>query len=67
MTLDSIDKNYSHYCKQIVKDNERIVLKLNLSVTAVYERIKKLERVLLINMLLLLNKAKVEKEFVVSL
>jgi hypothetical protein len=28
MTLDSIDKNYSHYCKQIVKDNERIVFEI---------------------------------------
>jgi Lrp/AsnC family leucine-responsive transcriptional regulator len=64
MTLDSIDKNYSHYCKQIVKDNERIVLKLNLSVTAVYERIKKLEREGIIDMLCYLIKQS-RKGFVV--
>jgi Lrp/AsnC family leucine-responsive transcriptional regulator len=65
MTLDSIDKNYSHYCKQIVKDNEELSLKLNLSVTAVYERIKKLEREGIIDKyVVLLNKAK-SKRFVV--
>jgi Lrp/AsnC family leucine-responsive transcriptional regulator len=62
MTLDPIDKNYSHYCKQIVKTTKELSLKLNLSVTAVYERIKKLEREGIIDKyVVLLNKAKVEK------
>jgi Lrp/AsnC family leucine-responsive transcriptional regulator len=44
------------------KDNEKLSLKLNLSVTAVYERIKKLEREGIIDKyVVLLNKAKVEK------
>jgi Lrp/AsnC family leucine-responsive transcriptional regulator len=43
------------------KDNEKLSLKLNLSVTAVYERIKKLEREGIDKYVVLLNKAKVEK------
>jgi len=45
MTLDEIDKKLLGYlqqdCKQI---NKELSSKLNLSITAVYERIKKLER-----------------------
>jgi Lrp/AsnC family leucine-responsive transcriptional regulator len=44
------------------KDNEKLS-NLNLSVTAVYERIKKLEREGIIDKyVVLLNKAKVEKD-----
>jgi DNA-binding Lrp family transcriptional regulator len=43
MILDPIDKKYFCYYKPIVRKPQRIILKLNLSVTAVYERIK-LER-----------------------
>jgi DNA-binding Lrp family transcriptional regulator len=53
----------THYCKQIVKTTKELSLKLNLSVTAVYERIKKLEREGIIDKyVVLLNKAKVEKD-----
>jgi Lrp/AsnC family leucine-responsive transcriptional regulator len=45
MTLDQIDKNYCYYYKPTVKKTTKeLSLKLNLSVTAVYERVKKLER-----------------------
>jgi Lrp/AsnC family leucine-responsive transcriptional regulator len=44
------------------KTTKELSLKLNLSVTAVYERIKKLEREGIIDKyVVLLNKAKVEK------
>ena len=45
MALDSIDKNLLGYLQEDSKQtNKQLSLKLNLSVTAVYERIKKLER-----------------------
>jgi Lrp/AsnC family leucine-responsive transcriptional regulator len=62
MTLDSIDKNYSLLQTDSKKTTKELSLKLNLSVTAVYERIKKLEREGIIDKyVVLLNKAKVEK------
>jgi Lrp/AsnC family leucine-responsive transcriptional regulator len=52
MTLDSIDKNYFFLLQTDSKNNKELSLKLNLSVTAVYERIKNWsEKGLLINML----------------
>lgn len=67
MTLDAIDKKLllllQRDCKQTTK---KLSLKLNLSVTAVYERIKKLEREGIIDKyVVLLNRTKVEKGFVV--
>jgi Lrp/AsnC family transcriptional regulator, leucine-responsive regulatory protein len=45
MRLDSIDKSLLKYLQQDCKQtNKELSSKLNLSVTAVYERIKKLER-----------------------
>lgn len=67
MTLDSIDKKLLFMlqsdCKKTTKE---LSLKLNLSVTAVYERIKKLEREGVIDKyVVLVNRSKVEKGFVV--
>ena len=67
MALDSIDKKLlfllQNDCK---KSTAALSLKLNLSVTAVYERIKKLEREGIIDKyVVLLNRSKVEKGFVV--
>ena len=67
MTLDSIDKKLLFMlqsdCKKTTKE---LSLKLNLSVTAVYERIKKLEREGIIDKyVVLVNRSKVEKGFVV--
>ncbi|WP_264564663.1 Lrp/AsnC family transcriptional regulator [Flavobacterium sp. N3904] len=67
MTLDSTDKKLLHLLqidsKQTTKE---LSLKLNLSVTAVYERIKKLEREGIIDKyVVLLNHSKIEKGFVV--
>jgi len=67
MTLDPIDKKLllllQNDCKQTTKE---LSSKLNLSVTAVYERIKKLEREGIIDKyVVLLNKHKVEKGFIV--
>ncbi|MEL6811178.1 MAG: Lrp/AsnC family transcriptional regulator [Bacteroidota bacterium] len=45
MDLDQIDRKLLSYLQQDCKQtNKELSLKLNLSVTAVYERIKKLER-----------------------
>ncbi|HIB48538.1 MAG TPA: Lrp/AsnC family transcriptional regulator [Flavobacteriaceae bacterium] len=45
MNLDRIDTQLLNYLQQDAKQtNKQLSLKLNLSVTAVYERIKKLER-----------------------
>ncbi|GER59412.1 Lrp/AsnC family transcriptional regulator [Patiriisocius marinus] len=45
MKLDSIDKGLLRYLQEDAKQtNKELSAKLNLSVTAVYERIKKLER-----------------------
>jgi len=67
MTLDLIDKKLLFLlqsdCK---KTTAALSLQLNLSVTAVYERIKKLEREGIIDKyVVLLNPSKVEKGFVV--
>jgi len=67
MTLDNIDKKL---LKLLQEDSKRttkeLSLKLNLSVTAVYERIKKLEREGVIEKyVVLLNRNKIQKGFVV--
>jgi Lrp/AsnC family leucine-responsive transcriptional regulator len=67
MALDSIDKKLlflmQNDCKKTTKE---LSLKLDLSVTAVYERIKKLEREGIIDKyVVLVNRSKVEKGFVV--
>lgn len=67
MTLDSTDKKLllllQSDCKQTTKE---LSIKLNLSVTAVYERIKKLEREGIIDKyVVLINRSKAEKGFVV--
>lgn len=67
MTLDNIDKKL---LKLLQEDSKRttkeLSLKLNLSVTAVYERIKKLEREGVIsNYVVLLDRNKIQKGFVV--
>lgn len=67
MILDPIDKKLllllQQDCKQTTKE---LSIKLNLSVTAVYERIKKLEREgLIAKYVALLNRSKIEKGFVV--
>ncbi|MEM8521080.1 Lrp/AsnC family transcriptional regulator [Flavobacterium sp. PL12] len=67
MMLDATDKKLllllQYDCKQTTKE---LSIKLNLSVTAVYERIKKLEREGIIDKyVVLINRSKVEKGFVV--
>ena len=67
MTLDATDKKLllllQYDCKQTTKE---LSVKLNLSVSAVYERIKKLEREGIIDKyVVLINRSKVEKGFVV--
>ena len=67
MILDTTDKKLllllQSDCKQTTKE---LSLKLNLSVTAVYERIKKLEREGIIDKyVVLVDRSKVEKGFVV--
>ena len=67
MTLDIIDKKLllllQTDCKKTTKE---LSLKLNLSVTAVYERIKKLEREGIIDKyVVLVNRTKADKGFVV--
>ncbi|RIA09962.1 Lrp/AsnC family leucine-responsive transcriptional regulator [Flavobacteriaceae bacterium MAR_2010_72] len=66
MVLDEIDRKLllllQHDCKQT---NKELSNKLNLSVTAVYERIKKLEREQLISRYVaLVNKSHIGKSFV---
>lgn len=67
MALDSIDKKLLFLLQaDSKKTTKELSLKLNLSVTAVYERIKKLEREGIIDKyVVLLNRSKVEKGFVV--
>jgi Lrp/AsnC family leucine-responsive transcriptional regulator len=65
--MDTIDKKLlfllQNDCKKTTKE---LSVKLNLSVTAVYERIKKLEREGIIqNYVALVNRSKVNKGFVV--
>lgn len=67
MILDNIDKKL---LKLLQEDSKRttkeLSLKLNLSVTAVYERIKKLEREGIVEKyVVLLNRNKIQKGFVV--
>lgn len=64
--LDSIDKKLLHFLQKDSKQtNKELSHKLNLSVTAVYERIKKLERGGIISKhVALLDKKKVHKNFV---
>ena len=67
MTFDQLDKKLLFLlqsdCKKTTKE---LSLKLNLSVTAVYERIKKMEREGVIDKyVVLVNRSKVEKGFVV--
>lgn len=65
--MDSIDKKLLRLVQtDSKKTTKELSLKLNLSVTAVYERIKKLEREGIIDKyVVLVNRSKVEKGFVV--
>jgi Lrp/AsnC family leucine-responsive transcriptional regulator len=67
MTLDAIDKKLLNLLQNdSKKTTKELSLKLNLSVTAVYERIKKLEREgIIANYVALLNRNKIQKGFVV--
>nr|WP_321236652.1 Lrp/AsnC family transcriptional regulator [uncultured Psychroserpens sp.] len=66
MQLDAIDKKLLHFLQEDSKQtNKELSNKLNLSVTAVYERIKKLEREGIIsNYVALIDKKAVDKGFV---
>ncbi|WP_299210857.1 Lrp/AsnC family transcriptional regulator, partial [uncultured Dokdonia sp.] len=66
MTFDAIDKKLLGYLQEdCKKTNKELSGLLNLSVTAVYERIKKLEREGIIEQYVgLVNKAKVDRDFV---
>ena len=65
--MDAIDKKLLQLLQQDTKKTTKeLSLKLNLSVTAVYERIKKLEREgIIAKYVVLLDKEKVGKNFVV--
>ena len=67
MNLDSIDFKLLNFLQEDCKQtNKELSAKLNLSVTAVYERIKKLEREHVIKQhVSLLNKEKVNRGFLV--
>jgi Lrp/AsnC family leucine-responsive transcriptional regulator len=66
MNFDSTDAQLINFLQKDCKQtNKELSNKLNLSVTAVYERIKKLEREgVIANYVALVDKQKVEKEFV---
>ncbi len=66
MIFDAIDKKLLEYIQTDSKQtNKELANKLNLSVTAVYERIKKLEKEGFINKYVaLVNKKQVDKSFV---
>jgi Lrp/AsnC family leucine-responsive transcriptional regulator len=66
MKFDAIDKNLLELLQEDCKQtNKELSNKLILSVTAVYERIKKLEKLGVINKYVaLVNKDKVNKDFV---
>ncbi|WP_415190111.1 Lrp/AsnC family transcriptional regulator [Psychroserpens sp.] len=66
MQLDTIDKKLLHFLQIDSKQtNKELSGKLNLSVTAVYERIKKLERAQIISgYVALIDKKSVDKSFV---
>ncbi len=65
--MDSIDKKLLYLLQtDSKKTTKELSLKLNLSVTAVYERVKKLEREGIIDKyVVLVNRSKVDKGFVV--
>ncbi|NBL63936.1 winged helix-turn-helix transcriptional regulator [Flavobacterium sp. NST-5] len=67
MILDNIDKKLLQFLQEDAKQTTKeLSVKLNLSVTAVYERIKKLEREKIIDKyVILLNRNKIQKGFVV--
>lgn len=67
MNLDNIDKKLLVLLQEDTKKTTKeLSMKLNLSVTAVYERIKKLEREGIISKYVaLLNRNKIDKGFVV--
>ncbi len=67
MALDKTDKNLLHYLQEDSKMSTKIIaLKLGLSVTAVYERIKKLEKSGYIKKYIaVLDKDKIDRNFVV--
>lgn len=67
MALDNIDKNLLYYLQQDSKMATKIIaVKLGLSVTAVYERIKKLEKIgFIAKYVAILDKEKVDRNFVV--
>jgi Lrp/AsnC family transcriptional regulator, leucine-responsive regulatory protein len=67
MSLDKIDKHIVKLLQEDAKQTTKeIANKTNLSVTAVYERIKKLERDdIITNYVALVNKNKIEKSFMV--
>lgn len=67
MILDSTDKKLLLLLQSDAKQTTKeLSLKLNLSVTAVYERIKKLERENIIEKYVaIINKTKIDKSFVV--
>ncbi len=67
MIFDAIDKKLLTYLQEDSKQtNKELSLKLNLSVTAVYERIKKLEKEGFIeSYVALVNKERIDKAFVV--
>jgi len=67
MTLDATDKKLLQFLQEDSKQTTKeLSFKLNLSVTAVYERIKKLEREEIISRyVVLLNRNKIQKGFVV--
>lgn len=67
MIFDAIDKNLLEYLQKDSKQtNKELSNKLDLSVTAVYERIKKLEKEGFIDKYVaLVNKDKIHRDFVV--
>ena len=66
MTFDAIDRKLLHLLQTDSKQtNKSLSLQLNLSVTAVYERIRKLEKSGIIQQYVaLVDKSKVQKDFV---
>ena len=66
MKLDSIDRQLLNFLQQDAKQtNKELASKLNMSVTAVYERFKKLEKSGVIDSYVtLLNKKSIERAFV---
>ena len=66
MKLDSIDAQLLNYLQKDAKQtNKELASKLNMSVTAVYERIKKLEKAGVIdNYVALLNKESIGRAFI---